>query len=675
MAENSKSFPLSRRAGLFAPLALFVWNAFLVHELFALHYGRFMHSIEGAYVGLARWIAAHPFDWQWFPLWYGGIPFQNAYPPLLHFFSAALSGAGLTPAHAYHAASALMYCLGPVTLYWLARRFGAGRGAAFAAGLVYSLLSPSALLIPAVARDLGTAWGARRLDALMRFGEGPHVAAMAWIPVALIALDRALERPRPLRVLAAMAALGAVVLTNWLGAFALTLGTGCYLLATWEAGGLRRFVRAAAIGAAAYALCSPWIPHSTIRAVRYNSQHVVGSYPLGWAQGAAGAAFLLLVLALWRLMAKRGVRSGVQFAALWSLALGAIVLCRLWFGFYIVPQPDRYHLEMEMALALLACFALQGPSRRAWRAVVSRTGKPRLAATAVCLLAASAAFIQTAHYRRDARRLIQPIDIRGTVEYQAARWFDENLPGSRVFVTGSTRFWFNAFAGNPQFGGGFDQGIVNRRIPHVSYGITHAEADPERVRTWLQIFGIDAIFVAGPNTRDAYHDYRDPGKFEGRFELLWRDGDDRIYAAGRRAPGLVHVIPAGAVVTDAPGHPYLDVEPFAPLEAALEDPAAPSVETEWRSPHELLVEAGVPAGHVLYFQQTCHPGWHAERAGEPRPIACDAAGQMVIDPGCDGPCTVRLYYDGGLEMQLCRTASAGVLLGLGVWALVRRRSL
>ena len=632
-----------------------------------------MHSIEGAYVGLARWIAAHPLDWQWFPLWYGGIPFPNAYPPLLHFLSAAAAGAGLEPAHAYHAVSGLMYCLGPVTLYWLALRFGAGRGTAFAAGLVYSLVSLSALLIPAIARDLGSIWGARRLDALMRFGEGPHVTAMTLIPIALIALDRALERPRPARVLAAMIALGAVVLTNWLGAFALALAAGCHLLAAWEGAGLRRILRAAAIGAAAYALCSPWIPPSTIRTIRYNAQHVVGTYPLGGAQLAAGAAVAVLTLLLWRLMQRRGLPFLTQFAALWSFTLGAIVLTWHWAGFHIVPQPDRYHLELEMALALLIPIAARAPLQRAWRAIVSRTGKPRPAAAAVCVLAAAAALMQTAHYRRDARRLIQPIDIRRTVEYQAARWIHENLPGSRAFVTGSTRFWFNAFADNPQFGGGFDQGIVNRRIPHVSYGITHAEGDPDRVRTWLRIFGIDAIFVAGPNTRDAYRDYDDAAKFEGSFELLWRDGDDRIYAAARRASGLVHAIPAEAVVRQAEGHQYLDIEPFRPLEAALEDPNAPPVRAAWLSPAELLVEADVPEGHVLYFQQTCHPGWHAEVDADERPITCDAAGQMVIDARCGGPCTVRLYYDGGTEMLICRAASAGVLLTLGVWALLRRR--
>ena len=41
----------------------------------------------------------------------------------------------------------------------------------------------------------------------------------------------------------------------------------------------------------------------------------------------------------------------------------------------------------------------------------------------------------------------------------------------RIFLTGSTQFWLNAFADSSQVGGGFGQGIVNDEIPVVHYGI------------------------------------------------------------------------------------------------------------------------------------------------------------------------------------------------------------
>src|SRR5690242_13515685 len=122
-----------------AAAALFAINALVTPWLFTLSYSRWMGSIEAVFIGLARYIVAHFPDLAWFPLWYGGIPYQDSYPPLLHFLVAGVSAAGrIAPAPAYHAVVATIYCLGPAALFWAAWRLGASRGAAFAAALLYS---------------------------------------------------------------------------------------------------------------------------------------------------------------------------------------------------------------------------------------------------------------------------------------------------------------------------------------------------------------------------------------------------------------------------------------------------------------------------------------------------------------------------------------------------------
>ncbi|MCP5120492.1 MAG: hypothetical protein GY953_57595, partial [bacterium] len=86
---------------MFALVALNVW---ICRELFVVEYLDQLDSIAGAYVGLTRWIVEHPTDWDWFPLWYCGIPFQNSYPPVLHLLSAGFAGVmGASPVHAHHA--------------------------------------------------------------------------------------------------------------------------------------------------------------------------------------------------------------------------------------------------------------------------------------------------------------------------------------------------------------------------------------------------------------------------------------------------------------------------------------------------------------------------------------------------------------------------------------------
>src|SRR4051812_20533193 len=92
--------------------ALFAINALVTPWLFHVDYTRNMGSIEAVYIGLARYIVAHFPDFNWFPLWYCGIPFQDSYPPLLHLMVAAVTGFGhISPGYAYHAVTAAVYAL------------------------------------------------------------------------------------------------------------------------------------------------------------------------------------------------------------------------------------------------------------------------------------------------------------------------------------------------------------------------------------------------------------------------------------------------------------------------------------------------------------------------------------------------------------------------------------
>jgi hypothetical protein len=191
-----------------------------------------MGSIESAFIGLARYIGTHWGGLNWYPLWYGGTPFQDAYPPLLHVLVAGFSSlARVGPGLAYHAVTAAVYALAPVALYWAARRLGMGRAAAFLAALFYSLISPSCWLVRVIRHDAGGWFAPRRLVTLVRYGEGPHLLSLALLPVAVAALNVALERRRPVYYFLAAIAAAAVALSNWIGAFALALAYAAYLLA------------------------------------------------------------------------------------------------------------------------------------------------------------------------------------------------------------------------------------------------------------------------------------------------------------------------------------------------------------------------------------------------------------------------------------------------------------
>jgi hypothetical protein len=652
-------------------MALFAINFYVCRELFRVEYLRHMGSIEGAYIGIARYAMAHWRDLSWFPLWYGGIPYQNTYPPLLHWGVALVASVrGFTPAHAYHWTTALLYCLGPVTLFALVRRLTGSRWAGFTAGLLYSVLSPSAWLIADIANDLGGKFGPRRLQALVVYGEGPHVAALTLLPLAILMVDLAIAKRKGIYISGAVVALAAVALTNWLGAFALALGIVAYVLA--RLGTRRDFLLLTVMGAAAYALAMPWIPPSTIAVTQLNARvsgggdyhGVYETLPLWLAVMAAG----LIVLKL----ASRRFSVALQFTIFFAALTCLITLSSAWYGKAIVPQPMRYHLEMEMALATLAAvvgYEVFGYAERRLRAGGRAWPCPTIRVVAVLGLAILLV-VPVKTVRRYARAVITSIDVTKTSEWKTAQWLNKNWSGDRVMVPGSMSFWLTAFSDVPELDGGFDQGITDRELPVATYGLT-AMAGPEWAEysvLWLKSLGIQAVGVTGEGSTEVYKTVKDPKKYDGVLEVLWRDGGDVLYRVGKSHLSLARVVPRGSLVSRTPIN-GADVDPLRPYVAALEDASMPEARFEWTSAHSGRIETEIREGEAVSWQEAWHAGWHATVGGKEIPIARDALGLTTIYPPA-GRSTIDLLYDGGVEMRMAHWLSA--ISGLSLLLLIAR---
>lgn len=646
-----------------APAALALVNLLIIRGLFTLEYSRFMASIEGAYIAITRYMIGNWRDLSWFSEWYSGIPFQNTYPPLLHALAAATAvSLHVTPALAHHAVCAFFYCAGPLGLYALARRLSGSPVSSFAAALLYSLLAPSAILMASVRNDIGGVLLDRRLHVLLCYGEGPHIAALSLIPLALLLLDIALDRRTPLWFLAAAGATASVALTNWLGAFGLALGVAALLTvrAKW-----RDLLLALFVGLIAYLIACPWLPPSTIATVQRNAQVTEGDYRgyqmrllvyIVMATAAAGLMRFIFV----RARANRAV----QFFTIWSLWLAGVVLSAEWLGTPVLPQPLRYHLEMDLALCPALVFAAG--------AALSKIALSRsIWIAAACMLLIPAAW-QTRNWSRYARRLTQPIDIQRIVEYQTARWVDEHARGERVFFPGSQSFWLNAFTDADQFGGGFDQGIVNPAYRMASYQIYSGEGAGDRgsaiALTWLRIFSVRAIGTGGPHSREAFKPFRHIERFNG-LPVLWRDGDDVLYSVPQRSTSLARVIAATDAVSRTPLN-GADIAPLQKYAAALEDPSMPIPQFTWRNRHSALIRAALKPGEVVSVRISFHPGWRAAVTGAPRPVHSDAIGFMIVDARCAGTCEVTLDYNGGLEMSAAMMFRAAALLAIFFWMFV-----
>ncbi|MCZ2152842.1 MAG: hypothetical protein LC114_02890 [Bryobacterales bacterium] len=644
-----------------AALALLLLNAAIIWPLFSLEYPANLSSIEGAFIGLARHLHEHFELIGWFPNWYGGIPFQNAYPPLSHVLVALWSRlAGVSVALAYHQVSATIYCLIPVSVSVLALSLRAPRWPAWAAGLFVSLASPSAWLIHPIAVDMGGWRHLRRFQVLAVYGENPNLSSLLFCLISLALLARALTSRRPLWFALASVACGATVLTNYLGAVVLALGALAMILSYEEIFAARRWLWCAVIGTFGYGLVMPWLPPSTILAIRRNAPHVGGRYessPVVFVYIVAG---LLLTFALVATLRAMGTSRALRFSVLWSCFLGGIVLAAAKQDIQILPQAMRYHVAMEFSLALLVVlggswFLREALSRPSWA----------YAYLGMILVLGSVQLPSAWSY---AHSLVHPGDAHGTIEAGTVRWLEAHLPGERVFLPGSVSQWADAFGDVPQFGGGFDNGVVNPNYLAVSYQI-YSSADAgaragEIAVTWLKAYGVRAIQVSLPESPEYHHPFHDPLKFDGLLNAIWQERGMKMYQVPARHEGLAFVIPESAVPVRQP-RDGLDIEEALGYVAALEDGSLPVAQFHWKAEGDAEIVAALGEGQALSVQVSYHPGWEAwivdgqngqrPSRGERLKVSKDGLGQIVLRPG-PGTHRVRLTFTGRNE----RTVAYGV---------------
>lgn len=641
-----------------APLLLFALNAWIAWRLFALEQTPHFNSVEGSFIGLARYMSRHFGHFSWWSIWHCGMPYQDTYVPLVHL-TVALTAmwTKMSAAHSYHVVTAVTYCLAPATLYLMARMLGATRVAALFSGLAFSVFSPSALMFPVIGKDLPVAFSGRRLEVLTLYGEGPHVTAIAFIPIVILALENAIrKRTRRTFALAALA-MALVFVTNVPGTMALGLAVFCWIciherdmLAAWKiAGGT------AALG---YAVACFGVPPSSLATVFGNA----GPMHSGFSQSLHHTPYLLpLLLAaaggganlLGRLRAPQYVSFG---AAYFALTVVLVWTARDHNNFEMLPQVGRLHLELEMgASLLLGCLM--------WLLY-----RARMTRYAILGFGAIALYFQVGNYLEGARVLLTPDDLASHSEYTSAKWIDENLGGKRVYATGSTGFWLNAFSDTPQVVGCCEQGQTMPALAAVPY-LVHTMVTPEKTRlsiTWLQAMGAHAMIVNGPESGDDFKDYQQPERFERVATVLHRERGDVIYQIPQRTVSLAHVLHAGEAAAVQPTGLATDAD-VVRYTAAIEDPARPEAQCDWRDSGNARIHAYLGRGEMVSVQVAYFKGWKAEVKGQARPVRADGIGFILIEPACEGDCEIDLHWTGPRDIYVAALVS---IVGLALAAIM-----
>lgn len=638
--------------------------------MFRVEYSAYLQSNEGAFIAIARWVAGHPGQLGWWRFWDCGMPFQNTYLPLLHLITGNFSRiSGHSPAFAFHQVSAAFFAIGPVCVYYMAIVMTKQIGASFFGSLAYSLLSPCAWIFPAIREDLGGFWNLRRLQILAYYGEGPHTACLAFLPLAILFLYLAMVEGRIWQKIVAGMFLGAAVLSNAFAAVILIVASVSLLASIETRRVWRNMLLLAIVGGLAYALISPLMPPSVIAAIRLNSPTVDGDYRFTM-RSLAGVAALAAGFAILWWITRKLKSPALRFFVLFAFLNTGIVWLGVAKRVYIVPQPHRYSIAMDMGICLAVVFGVAAMLR-------SRAPRTLTAIGVVAIFGVVPLFRHDLHY---AHHIIQSIDIQATPAYRIINWIDQHLNGERVMVSGTYSYYVNDFSDTPQLHGGhdpMDANFVTRIAVFSIYsGMNAGARDAEISTLWLRALGAHAISVPGPQSSEYNKPFVNPRKFDGVLPVLWREGDDTIYAVPARSDSLAHVVPAEAVVHDQPID-GLDVQEIQRYVKAMDDASLPEAGFTWRDHNTAIIQAPMQADQLISVQVTYTPGWKATVNGVGQSIRKDGLGLIEIRPSCQGACEIVLHYDGGIEWRLTCLASLFTALGVAaycIWTRVAQRS-
>lgn len=644
-------------------------TAVLIRPLFQMRYMDNWASIESTFISDARYLSDNWPSPKWQPLWYTGTRFDYIYPPALRYGTAALAHyyPKMTPAKAYHIYTAFFYCIGIAGVYFFVYAGSRSRRAGWLAALMAALWSPTYWIPTQAVREMivdNWMLAPQRFNALVRYGEGPHITALGLMPLALAASWFALRRFEPVAVICASVFSCLVVSNNFYGASAMALMFPLMVWSIWVTHEDHRiFARAAMIGLVAYGLTAFWLTKAYLTLTLNNMQYVSNRGNM-WSLWIFLAQVIAYVVLTERWARGRPERAWPVFVLGLASTFVLQVIGNMTIDFRVIGEPTRWVPELDLALIVLLMLFCEW----AWR-------QRRRSVQAAGVLALAVALVPCALYLRYAYKFIPP----GTghehrLEYRITSWIHEHMPNQRTYVTGTLRFWFDAWFDLPHVGGGSEQGLLNGTIMPAQWEVNLGD-DLAISNRWLDVTGADAIIVHGPKSTEPYKDIVKPEKF-AKWEVLFDDGqDNRVYRVPRRYPGLARVVETAAARVVPPMTFQHEMETVTPYAKMLNEGPAIQVTTQ-RQGSDAFVVKGLSArgaGQSLVVLEAHDGPWKAYAGDREVPVTRDVLGYMRVDEMPPGTAEVRFVFTTPRQNQAGRGLTALTALALVGYAIRYRR--
>ncbi len=638
-------------------VALGIVNYSIIKYFFQGEFSQNIASIEISYVEMAKFWVTGGGLWQ--PLWYLGYPWHVFYTPILPLLEVVLHQIGdISFAHAYRLIVASGYVLAPISLFFFVWQIGKSKTGAFIAALFYSVVpSVISLLFSGVAQDaLSGLAEPRRFAILVRWGEGPHTLALAFLPLFGFFFSRYLEKKKFGDQVVACIFLAIVALTNAVALWGAMLLVLCFFLAEFTK-------KSSNIVALLGAFISTGIIFFGLIAFWYNKPFMATFFREGG--GALSNWFAMLpwglivffifagfvIFLVYKLTAKF---TALPFSILWFLMLFGLV-----FAYYAsgdahteyAPQVLRLTTEVDMALGVLVGVIVSN----IYLFLVKRGGKFSVAYMAVAIISVLVivvlmlpqAFLMIDNLPVYAKPFSQgPVgEIKKTSEYIVAKKLEELTRGTdeRVVAPGNYAFWLNYFVDVPQIRGALYQSSTHFWPDHIYYQLMNGQ-DAQISLAWLKITNVGKLVYTTASSTETYGDYKVPqDKFESVLTPNTTISGDIFFDVPLKNNMIAKVVDAKAYKSIIKPISAIDSKPINAYVAWMEEKSDRKLNVKKISASQMKISGEIKEGEAVLVQDTFDVGWKAKGSGGWK-VARDPLDFMVLTPNKSGKFEVDLKY-------------------------------
>ena len=616
-------------------------------------------SIEVSYVSMGKFLTESGLS-TFAPYWYLGFPFHVFYTPLLPFLEFLLHKVIHMPLwESYRYLTGVAYILGPISVFLLSFRLTKKVTAGLLAGVIYSI-APTIFyfLVPGVAADKISAsfWDPRRFTILVRWGEGPHLFSLIFMPLVGVFFFNVLKNRKLKDVLLTALFLGLTALSNAIGFFAAIILIGIMTFvhsAQRKVGKLESFKWPILTGFLTLGLISFWYNLSFIgtffREGGGTGSLIISLFPWGWI------AILGIILLIYYLLHKYFTNFSLATSLL--LFLIFFIVVHVYYtsaadggvGIEILPQALRYNVEVDLSLALLVSvlfsFMVDEIRKRVSKSLKKIVDFGGFVITTVIILGLLSYIQPALPTYAVASSNVAPLDSRS--EKVVTDWLKNHTDiskGERVFVPGNYSFYLNWYTNIWQVRGALFQASTNKWPEHIYYQLANG-FDPEIARDWFVATNTKYAVITTPASQELYKEIKNPNRFEN-YPQVYNQNGDIIYQIPLKRPSLAKPVNPKELVNLNPPIKGDDKEALVKYANWVENSSQNQLDFKVIDNQHYKIEGNVSDGEAILVQMTGDSGWGAydniAKSGLSK--AKDPLGYLLLYPKKGGKVSIDLKH-------------------------------